>query len=541
MSHRQQETTNATAAPTQQTAEPEREVAPSCTFDPLMQGAAGSSDDSNPSNQAATLNQATGGQLTRASHSVLQLQRTQGNHYVQQVVGEAASQSGAPIIQAKMTLGPTNDRYEREADRVAQHVVNNSTSLGQPDSGQSIQRQIEDEDEELLQRMPDIQRMTGAEGGAIDAGVQQSIQQARGGGHLLPENVRGSMEQAFGANFGGVRIHTDTKANQLNQSLQAHAFTTGQDIYFRRGAYDPIGRRGQMLLAHELTHVIQQDGSGRPQRMKSSLDTSIGSPVHNGPNTEVIQRNKYKFRTLENTPEDEYDLIVETDRFRGLTQQQQAIIGKAVELARAWTVRALQLTREAAIATNEYKPLDSRIATAVSRAFLIDLGTFHNRTKSEVLTRIFGVISRLKLDERQHIVDTKKKVQGYVLTPPLIGSQFMKPKIYAGKIHINLNKLAISTQTTDMRRILLTTRELATIIIHEATHKYVGTLDHAYRPFTQNLKHKKRARVLTKREALENADSFADYIARVNGFSSLLNYDSIWEVTELEKINHYSQ
>jgi hypothetical protein len=91
--------------------------------------------------------------------------------------------------------------------------------------------------------------------------LESSIQQARSGGQPLAENVRAPMEQAFGVDFGGVRIHADSQADQLNQSIQARAFTTGQDVFFRQGEYNPGSRGGQELLAHELTHVVQQNGA----------------------------------------------------------------------------------------------------------------------------------------------------------------------------------------------------------------------------------------------------------------------------------------
>jgi hypothetical protein len=68
------------------------------------------------------------------------------------------------------------------------------------------------------------------------------------------------MEPAFGADFSGVRVHSDSKAHGLNQSLQARAFTTGQDIFFRGGEYNPGSSAGKELVAHELTHVVQQNG-----------------------------------------------------------------------------------------------------------------------------------------------------------------------------------------------------------------------------------------------------------------------------------------
>lgn len=69
------------------------------------------------------------------------------------------------------------------------------------------------------------------------------------------------MEQAFCADFSGVKVHTDGQSDQLNQSIQARAFTTGQDVFFGQGEYNPGSRGGQELLAHELTHVVQQNNN----------------------------------------------------------------------------------------------------------------------------------------------------------------------------------------------------------------------------------------------------------------------------------------
>ena len=90
--------------------------------------------------------------------------------------------------------------------------------------------------------------------------VEQAIQAARGSGQSLDSGVRAQMEPAFGADFGGVRVHTDNEAETLNRDLGARAFTVGQDIFFRQEAYQPGSSGGRELLAHELTHVVQQNG-----------------------------------------------------------------------------------------------------------------------------------------------------------------------------------------------------------------------------------------------------------------------------------------
>ena len=70
------------------------------------------------------------------------------------------------------------------------------------------------------------------------------------------------MEGAFGADFGGVRVHADSSADGLSRSMQAKAFTVGSDIFFARGQYQPSSTSGQRLLAHELTHTVQQGAAG---------------------------------------------------------------------------------------------------------------------------------------------------------------------------------------------------------------------------------------------------------------------------------------
>ncbi|NEO86320.1 MAG: DUF4157 domain-containing protein [Spirulina sp. SIO3F2] len=223
----------------------------------------------------------------------------------------------------KLTIGAVGDKYEQEADAVAAQVVQQLNSpqpiqreeyedekserLQQQSLIQSIQRTegYEDEDEEEIRMKPldgVVQRTEGYEdeeeeirmqplvqlkeasaGGAASPELEQSIQQERGKGQPLAESIRQPMENAFGANFGNVRIHTDNTADQLNQSIQAKAFTTGQDVFFRQGAYAPESQGGQELLAHELTHVVQQNG------IQSKVNLSKASPQSEQQNGQAIQ------------------------------------------------------------------------------------------------------------------------------------------------------------------------------------------------------------------------------------------------------------
>jgi hypothetical protein len=109
-----------------------------------------------------------------------------------------------------------------------------------------------------------------AESNQVHPSVERAIHQERGRGHNLDSGVRRQMETAMGADFSRVRIHTGGRANTLNHALSARAFTTGQDIFFRQGAYQPGSFVGRELLAHELTHVVQQDGSQVSRQMSLS-------------------------------------------------------------------------------------------------------------------------------------------------------------------------------------------------------------------------------------------------------------------------------
>ena len=126
-------------------------------------------------------------------------------------------------------------------------------------NGPAIQKQETSEDEGEGDRVQ-AKSITGnadADWGA-DGEIESDLHQSKGGGIALPPSTQASMGQRFGADFSQVRIHTDADAAALSQQLGAQAFTYGSDIYFNAGQYNPNSSAGQRLLAHELTHTIQQ-------------------------------------------------------------------------------------------------------------------------------------------------------------------------------------------------------------------------------------------------------------------------------------------
>ncbi len=183
-----------------------------------------------------------------------------------------------PRIQAKLKIGQPNDKYEQEADRVADEIMrmpdpqvqkkscsscneNGEEKLIQTKSlsGQIsplVQRQpiAEEEEEELIQT-----KIAGEVTPDITPAISSSIQSFKGGGRPLSQAERSYFEPRFGRDFRGVRLHTSSTGTDAARRLQAKAFTIGNDIVFGRGGYQLTSKEGWQLLAHELAHVVQQN------------------------------------------------------------------------------------------------------------------------------------------------------------------------------------------------------------------------------------------------------------------------------------------
>src|SRR5690606_28128459 len=96
--------------------------------------------------------------------------------------------------------------------------------------------------------------------GVASPALTHQIQNTKGNGESLAGHTQAEMESRIGVNFSEVRIHKDRTSTEMNNALQAQAFTHGKDIYFNEGKYNPESPSGKHLLAHELTHVVQQGG-----------------------------------------------------------------------------------------------------------------------------------------------------------------------------------------------------------------------------------------------------------------------------------------
>lgn len=262
-----------------------------------------------------------------AVHPLLQLQRQIGNQAVNR------------LIQAKLKVGKPNDIYEQEADRTADTVMRMPDPLIQRQEEEKteeiaqakplvgtisplVQRQ-DDEKEEmaqaksligpitlLVQRQPQeekkdetaqmLQRQAADEKkdetaqakGTADATPEVSphlesrIQTMRGGGQPLADSTRTFFESRFGYDFGGVRVHTDSQAAETASHLNAQAFTIGRDVFFGAGRYEPHTTSGQWLLAHELTHTVQQS----PQPLAATSRVVQSHPDPGAQSSQFLQR-----------------------------------------------------------------------------------------------------------------------------------------------------------------------------------------------------------------------------------------------------------
>lgn len=200
--------------------------------------------------------------------------------------------SGMP--QAKLTVNAPGDVYEQEADRIAAQVLRMSDEEVQTARVASgIQRMCAEcateEEERTSARLTAEEEeplQAKEEPGAIPAvtpETQAAIDAMRGGGAPLDQETRAFMEPRFGHDFSQVRIHTDARAATVARSLDALAFTVGNDIAFAPGQYQPGSEEGRALLAHELTHTIQQTGgAARVQRQTppdlGSTGANLGLP-----------------------------------------------------------------------------------------------------------------------------------------------------------------------------------------------------------------------------------------------------------------------
>ncbi len=254
---------------------------------------------------------------------LLGLQRTHGNRYVQRLLkatiqrecgcAGACSDCGATgadqqqdvihrmpkdaghtnrflpsgFIQTKLAVSQPGDQYEQEADRVAEQVMRmqtpealDETRSKLPDISRyarAVARQEEMEEETFSEsNLLSLKEVSGASHD-MSSELETRIESMRGGGHEMSTDLRAFFEPRFGRDFSNVRLHTDSGAGETAQQLNARAFTLGRDIAFAPGEYQPETPEGRRLMAHELTHVVQQSDSSVRTLMRACSCSAIGA------------------------------------------------------------------------------------------------------------------------------------------------------------------------------------------------------------------------------------------------------------------------
>ncbi len=184
-------------------------------------------------------------------------------------------------IQPKLRVGQPNDKYEQEADRVAEQVMRMTAHQPQSFSGTpqgnsgAIQRTCAAcaNDEALIQT-----KTSGSKTPEVTPAIGTGIQSLQGGGQPLSKSERGFFEPRFGTDFSGVRLHSDARAAGLTRSLNARAFTLGNSIVFAEGEYKPYSNEGRRLISHELVHIIQQTDHQGEQIMRTCNCSTTRTP-----------------------------------------------------------------------------------------------------------------------------------------------------------------------------------------------------------------------------------------------------------------------
>lgn len=183
------------------------------------------------------------------------------------------------VVQPKLSVNTPGDKYEREADAVANKVVQNS--------GNNINAQAS-----RSQGINTSSTASGPVGVFVSPELSDKISSTQGAGKMMDKETGNFMSQQLGADLSDVKIHTGDDAVKMNNSLSAKAFTAGRDIYFNSGQYNPFSTEGKRLLAHELVHTQQQSGNTAAPIMRTPSDDAkaLGKKLHDALTATVVDK-----------------------------------------------------------------------------------------------------------------------------------------------------------------------------------------------------------------------------------------------------------
>lgn len=222
-------------------------------------------------------------------------------------------------IQHKLKVNTPGDKYEVEADQVAEQVVERiSTSDIELSPIDKKPKQKSDKNFLMTKR-------TSSDSPSVSPPTSTKLFASKGKGDFLPTNTRSEMEMGFQKDFSNVKIHTDSSANTMTKNLGAKAFTHGSDIYFNSGKFNPNTQGGKKLLAHELTHVIQE----------SNL-------IRRDPDEEAKKQEEEKIATLKSQIKTAFSLKSVEDGSSNWTSEELGITKEAIEKISTVDIPALK-------------------------------------------------------------------------------------------------------------------------------------------------------------------------------------------------------
>ena len=347
----------------------------------------------------------------------------------------------AATIQRKLNGGGTNNVLRNQANKIVR--MPEAPFVQRKAAGSCGEY---DDEHVRLKRAPFIQTKS-AEGGTASDAVSGKIKDTKGGGSPMADTTKSFMENRFDSDFSDVRIHTGDYAAQMSNDLNAQAFTVGSDIYFNSGKYAPGASDGKHLLAHELTHVVQQSNT-------------IGRK---------IQRQE--------KPKDEY---------KACSATQQGAIDTVLADARKKVAVA---TRVAAISWGQPDKIDPR----VKNLFMDHFHTVSRGDIRQILSKFISLGQSLTSGIKIQCENTCKKTKttatcGYAYNTQVFGG--------FGPVHVCFDPAGCDFTSSSKN-------EQAALLIHEAAHRYTGVDDKAYVWDTA------KYNALTPDQAMDNADSYA--------------------------------
>lgn len=424
----------------------------------------------------------TGRQPPASSARVQGRKTTSGRRAIDAQLGYERLPSGSsarppgtlPAIQAKLEVSEPNDKFEQEADSVAEKVMRSAEPNGEiSHSSLRVGRECAAcakghgscsqcaREEKAIQRKP-LSRQT-ASGDSQYAGTDLAtkIGRIKGGGRPLPDSVRAVFEPRFGYDFGQVRIHTQPGVDSLSRTLSARAFTVGSDIVFASGQFSPGTTNGQKLIAHELTHVVQQ-GSGTAKLSRNAPRIGKSSAAVQRFSEDVCDKTSCKGNCAD--------------------------LGNDFKLAQARI--------DVAIAKMKQKELSPQTRTALQWLFSLE-----DDSKNAYIIKVLEVMREalIRADSTSDVECAQGCETAFTETPKNITPGVLQQCTAEIPCTIHLCPPYFYFGST----------ERATTLLHEAGH-LAGLSGESYIIESQ-------FRLLSQKEALVNADHFAVFVRALNG------------------------